>query len=151
MKMKKTSIIIAAVLIAAAFAGCTMIEATMASPYITVRIGLFETALNLGAARPGETVAANFASSTYTAMADQINTDTFWDTQFDPDYKYKFELDAITDVEAVTGTMTATLRSTDTAENPVNVTFKMVEENGEWLIEEYHEAGTAVVKLLEAE
>jgi len=150
-KNKKTTILVVIIILfITAFTGCSMLEGIMASPDIIVRIESFQTLLN-SPSRDGALIAANFAPAPTTAMADQVRTDTFWDDQFDPDYKYNFSVDSIFDIEAVEATMTATLKDTDTADNPVDVTFKMFkDDSGNWLIEEYHENGTAVIKLIEA-
>ncbi len=151
--MKRTVfLLISVLLIMTAVTGCSMLEGLMASPDIILRIETFQATLN-SPVRSAELIADNFAPAPTTAYADQILEDDFWDIQFDPYYDYNFEVGSTLDVTAVEATMTASYTDSngDTkTETPVDVTFKMFkDDNGEWLIEEYWENGTAIVKYIE--
>lgn len=149
-KNKKAKILVVSIMLfITAFTGCSMLEGVIASPDIILRIETFQAALN-SPVRDAVLIAANFAPAPTTAMADQVRTNVFWDDQFDSDYKYDFSVGSIFNVAAVEATMTTTLKSTDTEENDIDVKFKMFKDDaGNWLIEEYYEDGTNVIKLID--
>ena len=130
------------------FTGCGIIG-LLINPEIGIRITAFETTLNADP-RIASAIALNFAPATETVMRGQIEDIEFWNTEFDPDNTFSFEIIDALDTDAVAATMTESYLGESLAET--EVTFKMYKtDDGEWLIEEFHEDGTAVIRLAQPE
>lgn len=142
--MRKSALLIILIIITASvFIGCDMLNSVFDSSLIITRIEAFETALNASPRLPSA-ISANFADSPTTAYADQMNTSTFWDTKFNEDNEFSFtDIDPL-DTDNVTATMTESYDGE--VVNSEEVSFKMYKDDSGWLIEEYYEAGTNVIK-----
>ena len=136
------------------FASCEMLTNLLETPNVLARIESFETALN-ASPRDVDDLTANFAPTPVTEMASQMSLAYFWDSKFDVDNKFSFEITDSLDFDAVTATMTETYTNPETdvvtTFETVEVTFKMYkDDDGVWLIEEYWEEGVddAIIRTL---
>lgn len=140
-KNKAIILILSIILLISGLNGCEMFTNIIESPKVLLRIEAFEAALN-SSIRVTTTITANFAPYPETEYRSQIEESDFWDTYFDPDFNYSFEVTDTSDFSAVAATLTKSLDGTDL--DPIEVTFKMFQDtDGSWFIEEYREAGIA--------
>ena len=148
-KILKTAIILLTIcMLVFSFTGCNIMN-ILEAPDIIARITAFQIALNT-TPRVAAVIALNFAPAAETEYRDQVETNAFWDSQFDPDSSFTFDVTNTLDFDAVEATMTEVYSGETLATS--DVTFKMFkDDDGTWLIEELHIDGAEIVKLAQPE